>query len=185
MTGTTTDIKPLVEQWQQHLRDRPARILMLCGVVVLGAGIVANVALTEGPADTAERWDGPLAIFAVLGGLASIGAIVVRIIQLGRREDVRQEVTQVMAEVELMRARREHLSRAEQDARHESLVADLGQMRLDLQGIRQAFKDMRQTELMDPEGQANGSVVQMPNKKIYELGIAEGERRERERWRRD
>ena len=45
----------------------------------------------------------------------------------------------------------------------------------------QGQEDSKPGDEGEPEG---GSVIAMPNKKIYDLGIHEGERRERERWRR-
>lgn len=81
----TTDIKTI------ERIDRPARRLILWGGVLLGGGLLLNVSLGEIPGVDVEKWDGVAAVIAVIGGLKIVAAIVVRILQKGRREDIRQE----------------------------------------------------------------------------------------------
>lgn len=107
MSTTTTDIKPFMDRVERDLLDRPARLLIQIGAGILVVGIAAYVSMDRWAGASAERFDGVVAIAALLGGILIIAAIVVRILQRGRREEIRVELTRTLAGIETERARRD------------------------------------------------------------------------------
>lgn len=104
---TTTDIKPLAEQLERDLLDRPARRFMFWGLALLVGGLFLNLILGDIPGVETEKYDGLAAVAAVIGGFQMVAAAVVRILQRGRREEIRQELGRALAAIEVERARRD------------------------------------------------------------------------------
>lgn len=104
---TTLDIKTLTDQVERDLRDKPIWRLLYTGIALLGLGLLVNLSLGEADPEVTERWDGPAAVCAAIGGIFIAASWVVRILQRGRREEITQEVTRALAPIEVERARRD------------------------------------------------------------------------------
>lgn len=109
---TNTDIESTVmRQVERDLRDKPVWRLMYTGIALLGLGLLVNIALGEADPLVTERWDGPAAVTAVIGGIFIAASWVVRILQRGRREETAQEISLalggVMAKLDRLEERQE------------------------------------------------------------------------------
>lgn len=168
MSTTTTDIKPFMDRVERDLLDRPARLLIQIGAGVLVVGIVAYVTMDRWAGPAAERFDGVVAIGALLGGILIIAAIVVRILQRGRREEIRLELNRALAGIETERARRDMrlmdiVEPVADVVRHNSkrIEAAVGAVDQLATVIRQA-KATAYVDAINGIGSSGGSVVRFP-----------------------
>lgn len=101
--------KQLAKQAEQNARDRPARLFIRAGLGIAISGAIAFgcIVVFTDPGHEAHEAKSLGAIAMILGGIAIAAGVLVRVLQRGRREEIRQALHRELGAIEVERARRD------------------------------------------------------------------------------